>query len=50
MPKKPDPSRMTQDDFSYMIIRNSDGKLLNDGKPKKKRGDANADKQNTRVS
>jgi len=39
MPKKEpnsEPSRMTQDDFSYMIIRNSDGKLLNDGKPKKK--------------
>ena len=50
MPKKPDPSRMTQDDFSYMIIRDKNGKLLNDGKPKKKRGEANAPGKNTRVS
>ena len=39
MPKKEkdsEPSRMTQDDFSYMIIRDKNGKVLNDGKPKKK--------------
>lgn len=38
MPKKKDskPSRMTQDNFDFMIIRDSDGQVLNDGKPKSK--------------